>query len=196
MADRQTGRSLDQIQIGHLHRYQWARSRLDDLGISGSILDAACGTGYGAQIIASANRRVVGVDISRQAIEQAKELWPGDFIKWDIQNPLFAPHIFNAVISFETLEHLPEPARALNNFRKSSNLLFASVPNENEEPFHKQKFAGNRYPHLRHYTPEQFHGLLESTGWEVKETLFQQNKVSPPEKIDTGRFIIVEAHAR
>ena len=196
MVDRQTGRSLDEIQIGHRLRYEWAARRLNDLGVSGTILDAACGTGYGAGIIATSNRRVVGVDISRQAVEQAKDLWPGDFIKWDIENPLFAGNVFAGVVSFETLEHLPNPERALNNFRQSSRLLFASVPNEDVEPFHKDKFKGNRYPHLRHYTPEQFHGLLDSTGWQVKETLFQQNKVSPPEKVETGRFIIVEAHAR
>lgn len=192
MADRQTGRSLDQIQIGHRLRYEWASRKAPD----GCVLDAACGTGYGSRILAGKNRRVIGVDIHRPAIEQAKELWPGDFIKWNIEDPLFAPHIFDAVISFETIEHLPNPARALNNFRKYSSVLFASVPNEDLIPFSSENFKQHKYPHLRHYTPEQFHGLLDSTGWEVKETWFQADKFSPPEELETGRFIIVVAEAR
>src|SRR6185312_2188975 len=54
----------------HSGRYMWAAQLASRM----NVLDAGCGTGYGAQILADGGAsRVVGVDISETAIAEAAQ---------------------------------------------------------------------------------------------------------------------------
>ena len=56
-----------EIRYEHLHRYAWCASVL----AGKDVLDIASGEGYGAALIAARAASVVGVDISREAVEHA-----------------------------------------------------------------------------------------------------------------------------
>ena len=55
-------------EIEHYHRYTAAGFLIKGL----SVLDAACGTGFGSDILARSAAHVTGIDISSEAIEYAQ----------------------------------------------------------------------------------------------------------------------------
>ena len=99
------------LQI-HLGRYKTAACYAKDK----RILDIACGTGYGCQMLRLAGAlSVVGVDLSSSAIAYAKQnyqLSGVEFICGNAQTFEWSEP-FDLVVSLETLEHLPHPDKFL-----------------------------------------------------------------------------------
>jgi 2-polyprenyl-3-methyl-5-hydroxy-6-metoxy-1,4-benzoquinol methylase len=185
-ATRQYGRTVSEIRPDHVKRYELAARYA-----SGRVLDAACGCGYGSSILRGAAREVLGLDIEPEAIEWAKRYYPGDYVLGKIEDEPWTGS-FETVVSFETLEHLKDPRVALNAFRRAcTGSLIASVPNELRFPFSAEKFAGDKYPHQRHYTPEQFEELLDSCGFAVMEYFCQKDKRGEIHGGVDGMFLVV-----
>lgn len=159
-----------QITKHHLRRYEFASYRA-----SGRILDAACGCGYGTEILSFAGA-AVGVDCSSDAIDWAKEHFHAQYILGRIEDSPWSGK-FETIVSLETLEHLKEPEKALQAFRKDCvGQLIASVPNEEIHPFKAEVYVSDEWPHYRHYTPKEFTELLEGNGFSVVERFCQRTK--------------------
>jgi 2-polyprenyl-3-methyl-5-hydroxy-6-metoxy-1,4-benzoquinol methylase len=184
-ATRQYAPELSGIREDHRLRYEFAP-------VSGRVLDAACGCGYGSKIMQSRGCLVFGIDIEPAAIQWAAQYFPGpQYAAADITLPL--PLKFDAVVSFETLEHLDEPHKALRNFREMAPLLVASVPNEEKTPFVAKQYEEDAYPHRRHYRPVEFEQLLNGAGWEVTERHTQTDIRGPLSVVrpgTDGRFLV------
>lgn len=106
---RRTDWFWDPLGSQHMARYLWARSIVG----TGDILDVACGTGYGSALMAGPGRRVMGIDLSAEAIDRATHNFslPGvSFVVGDATNLPVATSSLDFVVSFETIEHLPQPA--------------------------------------------------------------------------------------
>ena len=99
--------------IHHVARYQWAALALRGLAPK-RVIDIACGAGYGSMMIADAfpDSEVIGVDYDARAIEHAQASYgadnltyrTGDITSWTSgEKPLGS---FDAIVSFDTLEHL------------------------------------------------------------------------------------------
>src|SRR5258706_9966452 len=75
------------------------------------VLDIACGTGYGLEILAAEARAVVGVDADWEAVRVAVRgpHAPRAIVLGDGARLPFPPATFDAITSFETLEHLERP---------------------------------------------------------------------------------------
>jgi SAM-dependent methyltransferase len=162
MAVRQNARQLEGIRADHRRRYEWAAAWLwGMLGRSARLLDAACGNGYGSFILASAGHAVLGIDRSQKAVAAAAEHYrhPGArCLAHPLEQleslPIEAP--LDAVVSFETLEHLDDAPAAVRAFSALAPLLLASVPNEEAQPFDPEHWPHHR----RHYTPAELAALL------------------------------------
>jgi len=179
-SDRQLVTKVSDVQKGHFERYKFAMQR-----VSGKILDAACGVGYGSFMLSEVGK-VVGIDIEPEAIAHATIHFPGPkYYVADVQKPWGK---FDWVVSFETIEHVPDPKAALEAFRDSERLIISS-PNEELYPFKPSQYAGSKYPHLRHYTEDEFEELLNSTGWGVLEKWGQPNKCSVVKPLH-GKFMV------
>ena len=166
---RQYG-SLEQIRADHVKRYRFAASRIQK---GASVLDIACGCGYGSRILHDARLKTTGIDISSEAIEYAIHNYNGpSYLQAKAED--LGDLSFDAVVSFETLEHLKEPEKLLAKIK--TELLIASVPNEEKYPFWAERFAGDEYPHQRHYTPPQLHELLENAGYSILEWFTQKDR--------------------
>ena len=63
------------------------------------------------------------------------------------------------------------------------------VANELEFPFKPEDHIESEYPHLRHYTPDEFEKLLNDAGWKVIEKMGQKTKVSEVSR-GTGKFLV------
>jgi SAM-dependent methyltransferase len=143
------------IAAEHLARY-WLAA---DLASGLEVLDAGCGVGYGAEMIARAGAsRVVGVDLAPEAIATASERVGEvvDFQVGDVQDLPFAEGSFDLVVCFEVLEHLedPEPAiTALKGVLRDGGLLIVSSPNRGVYP------PGNPH-HLHEFTVEELRDAL------------------------------------
>jgi len=153
------GRQVEPIREDHLNRYRWVSCfmRPSDL-----VLDVACGAGYGTQIIGERCALALGYDISEEAIKYANAHYLNahtGFMLADVTT-VSLPRAC-AAVSFETIEHLPDPLPFLKELRRKTKRLFASVPNQDVLPFDQ---ARHKY-HYRHYTLQEFDALLVEAGW-------------------------------
>lgn len=190
--ERQAAPTVDGIRRDHVARYEWAAKTLP----TGSrVLDIACGVGYGASILADAGHTVVAVDRSQEAIDFARERYPRPGVTFICMTAeLFDPRRnmvvngFDAIVSFETIEHLRDPAPILERWRDLATTLIASVPNEAVFPH-----RGLIKHHYRHYRPHEFKELLEGAGFEVESWYGQEGKESEVAADCFGRTIIAVA---
>ena len=85
------------------------------------ILDAGCGPGRDATLLRLAGAEVLGLDIARAMLHQARQIDDAGFLcQGDFRRLPFAPASFDAVWCFAALGHLPPAAipHALTEFRR------------------------------------------------------------------------------
>jgi 2-polyprenyl-3-methyl-5-hydroxy-6-metoxy-1,4-benzoquinol methylase len=150
----------------HIARYQLA---LDYARTPEYVLDAACGMGYGSAILASQlpDSQVVGLDVSTSAIKYATDCFldgrPNlEFSEADLSLRSFYPHSrIDMLVSFETIEHLLDPARFLaeaSDLMPPGSVIIASVPNRWVDETGKDPNPD----HLHVFDFETLRGLLSS----------------------------------
>ncbi len=158
--ERFTPESVREIWYEHVHRYAFA-SRL----ISGlTVLDAACGEGYGAAMMARTAKSVTAVDVSEKAIAHGRRRYGGanlEFLEADCCALPFEPSTFDCIVSFETIEHLENQDGMLAEFRrvlKPRGFLLISSPDKAVYS-DDQGFANPH--HVRELYAEEFSELLD-----------------------------------
>lgn len=166
----------------HLARYHFAAPYVR----SQRVLDVACGSGYGLPLLETTARSVVGVDLDGAALRRARRnaapRAPALLAADGCRLP-FADGAFEAVTSFETLEHLEDRRAFLEELRRvlsSEGLLILSTPNA----IVTQPIEGRpRNPHHVHeYRPAELKAELESSFGEVAilgQVLDPRFKLSP-----------------
>jgi 2-polyprenyl-3-methyl-5-hydroxy-6-metoxy-1,4-benzoquinol methylase len=90
-------------EFSHVKRYEFAKQFINK---ENTVLDIACGTGYGSKIISSNCKYIIGVDISNEAIQYAINKYKSrnaEFFIGDFFENKFTKDI---VVSFETIEHI------------------------------------------------------------------------------------------
>lgn len=131
------------------------------------IYEAGCGEGYVTAHIGNyyGNGGVLHAsDISEECIEKAKKQCPqAEFIAGSIYEIKKPSNSYDLVIACEVLEHLDEPAIAMNELlRLSKKYVLVSVPNEpiwricnvlrGKYLFH----LGNTPGHIKHWSASSF----------------------------------------
>jgi 2-polyprenyl-3-methyl-5-hydroxy-6-metoxy-1,4-benzoquinol methylase len=141
----------------HLKRYEFAL----DACAGKDVLDAACGVGYGTALLAREAHRVLGVDKDEAALAYARRRYGSDgaeFEAMDVTALSLPDDSFDVVCSFETLEHLDDPERAVAEAARvlrRGGTFFASTPHAEGTT----RTPAN--PHHRiEYSPEDFERLL------------------------------------
>jgi SAM-dependent methyltransferase len=150
-----------EIWYEHWHRYHFASAL-----VSGKeVLDVACGAGYGSALLAHKCQRVTGVDISADAIEHAKVRYAAlaslEFRQGDCAALPFPDASFDAVVSFETIEHIEAQERFLDEMGRvlrPEGLLILSSPNRPE--YSERRGFANPY-HVRELDRAELASLLE-----------------------------------
>ena len=195
MADRQVAANLDGIRKDHVERYRYAVERIKAPAV---VLDAACGVGYGARMLAEAGNEVIAVDIEPRAIQHAIAHFDHDGVtRWiagDLMLAPWKPQEFDAVVCLEALEHFKQPGQALAAFAfalfRRQGMLICSVPNEAVYKFDAATFKDDAYPHQRHYTPEEFDSLLSLAGFAPIHRGTQADNQAPVTDGTDGRYLV------
>lgn len=178
MSEFQTGSSIDKIRGDHVNRYKCAAAF-----VSGIVLDAGCGCGYGSSILSRNGSKVIAMDKNEKAIAYAERHYSSPLIKFnlgDITTFRVEPRV-DFIVAFEVVEHVKGPGMLLYNFAQASDNLIMSVPNEENRPYSKKQFPY----HYRHFTPSEIEDLLYQAGWK-KQAFYHQKDLSPG-KISTGQ---------
>ncbi len=162
----------------HIQRYQFAAAELLRRPAE-NVLDAACGVGYGSHYLANQGvPRITAVDQDRHALEIASQQFAHPaitFIEDDchslVSDASRGP--FDAIVSFETLEHLIKPKEFLSRCRailSPQGILLISTPNRLvSSPDSNIKW----HFHEQEYTASEFSALLTEAGFS-KIALFAQ----------------------
>ncbi|TMI73064.1 MAG: class I SAM-dependent methyltransferase [Bacteroidetes bacterium] len=170
-SERQPVESAGRWWGEHIHRYNEA---LQHINPSDIVLDIACGTGFGTDIIAGKTKgKVVGGDISADAIAECKNNWnqPNlDFKVLDGTQLAFPDHYFDKIVSFETIEHTGQYRQMVAEFArvlKPGGMLILSTPNR--EVMSPDGNILNPY-HIQEFTYDELKQLLESSFSRVQMT--------------------------
>ena len=168
----------DLYYANHQSRYLFAVSQLRTYQCQ-KILDAATGVGYGAHLLAQNGFFVTAIDRDSTAVKLAKSKFDHEAVQFftdDCQTfencAPYAP--FDAIVSFETLEHLPVPLLFLKNCTASllpGQPLIISTPNKlvsSPQGDRSWEF------HEKEYTPGDLIILLEDAGFTQIDIYGQQ----------------------
>ncbi len=147
------------IRHEHLHRYALCLELVADK----SVLDIASGEGYGAALLASTAKTVIGVDIDAGSVEHARSAYNKPNLNFLVgrceQIPL-PDSTFDVVTSFETIEHHDKHEEMLDEIKRvlrPGGILIISSPNRltySDEPGYKNPF------HIKELYYDEFHELL------------------------------------
>lgn len=146
------------IEAEHQARYRLAMQ----MAAGRDVLDAACGVGWGSALLKQAGARSVhGLDIAPDAIQSARDR-AGDceFVIGDLMDLPYPDDSFDLVACFETIEHVEDPMRALDEIRRvlrPGGFALISSPNPDVypagNPFHVRELAADE---LRDAASERF----------------------------------------
>jgi 2-polyprenyl-3-methyl-5-hydroxy-6-metoxy-1,4-benzoquinol methylase len=141
----------------HLAVYEWLAARLR----GASVIDMACGEGYGSDVLARTAARVVGVDANPEAFEHAR-------LRYVRENLSFARDLVDgysepaeAVVFLQTIEHIEDPGATLEHFRSlvgEAGTVYVSTPNVLTLAPKGAERSGNPW-HVHEYRHEEFHRL-------------------------------------
>jgi 2-polyprenyl-3-methyl-5-hydroxy-6-metoxy-1,4-benzoquinol methylase len=141
----------------HLVVYEWIAARVAGM----SVIDMACGEGYGTMALARTARRVVGVDANPEAHEHAR-------LRYRAANLRFERALVDAftepaecIVFLQTIEHLEDPGAVLAHFRSlvgERGCVYVSTPNvltlapagkdRSENPWHVHEYRLEEFERL------------------------------------------------
>ena len=177
----------DEIGFEHLHRYHCIIPLIQNK----TVLDIACGEGYGAALIGKYAQKVYGVDIDESCIQWATEHYSHinnklDFKKGSVDNIPIPDKTVDVVVSFETIEHVDAPTQLLflnevKRVLKQDGILIISTPNTvnySERDQHLNEF------HVKEFHKAEFNDFLKAhftniyhfeQGYEIVSTITGEN---------------------
>ena len=146
--------------VEHLHRYALAT----EICRGKDVLDIASGEGYGSNLLAQTARRVTGVDLSNEVIEQAKAKYVRPNVAY-LQGSVDAIPMDSAsvdvAVSFETLEHHDKHEEMLSEIKRvlrPGGVLVISTPDKlfySDIPRYVNEF------HVKELYLDDFKNLIE-----------------------------------
>ena len=197
----------------HYHRYFLARELVEGK----RVLDIASGEGYGSAILAQRAKHVIGVDISQEAVDAARDKYRKANLDYRCGSVTAIPlpdHSVDMVVSFETIEHLAEQTEMLTEIRRvlipegilvissPDKLTYSDIPKYHNE-FHVKELYEDEFvallqeffPQIRLYRQNLEYGSLVSSETENRFVYVEQDgdTFSSHQGLPQGKYIIAVA---
>lgn len=156
------GAGDDKLGMEHYQRYLGVREMVRGK----TVLDAACGEGYGSDLMASVAKRVTGLDIDAATVERARVTYRERenlrFLQGSIEKIPLEKASVDAVISFETIEHVPEQVQKsfleeISRVLKADGFLVMSTPNKK---IYSDLYSYQNEFHVKEFYREEFVAFL------------------------------------
>ncbi|MGM0863278.1 MAG: class I SAM-dependent methyltransferase [Bacillota bacterium] len=175
-------KSSNGLLLEHMARYHFTLPY-----IKGRVLDMACGSGYGAQLLAKQGKKtvteVVGIDTNQEAITYARGRYYHPKFAYYCENATDSGlneklGLFDTIVSFETYEHIEAEEQFLSNLfqlLKPGGKLILSTP------FGKGRGVECGSPfHVHQITVREFTRLFKDYPYKKVEFYFQRGVVIEP----------------
>jgi 2-polyprenyl-3-methyl-5-hydroxy-6-metoxy-1,4-benzoquinol methylase len=153
-------------QAVHRARYEFAKTYVEERKVA----DIACGLGYGSRILKdSGASTVIGIDLCEQAVAYAQSQHSRDGVTFAVSDATRVPlpdSSVDVIISFETIEHVPNTPDLLAEFvrvLRREGLLIISSPND----------WGLTDHHCHTWTPFEF--MTETAAFFHVESVWEQS---------------------
>ena len=190
------------LETEHLQRYMSARCLVKGM----KVLDIACGEGYGSALLAETADQVLGMDIDQETVDRAQKKYKKEnlsFRQGDAARISLEDASVDAVVSFETIEHIDEALqhqflKEIDRILKPDGILIMSTPNKavysdryhyfNEFHIHEfyhdefRAFLGKYFPHILIYQQSfQVVSLLSACDGQTEDTVWYGNPIDQAE---------------
>ena len=163
------GKSGNVAEAEHSARYEFARKYVKDR----KVLDVGCGVGYGSALLASIAKEVIGIDISNEAIDYAKQNYLRENVRFHVGDATDLDFLkdeqFDVIASFEVIEHVPNYFQYLSEVQrllKDDGIFIISTPNKK---YHSPSSEKPLNPfHVTEFWLDDFKELLKKNFGNVK----------------------------
>jgi ubiquinone/menaquinone biosynthesis C-methylase UbiE len=173
----------DETATEHLHRYAFAM----ELCRNASVVDIACGEGYGSALLATVAADVTGIDIDPSVVKFASGKYVRNNLRF-LQGNTSAIPLNSAsadiVVSFETIEHHDQHDAMLQEIKrilKPGGLLVISTPDRHA--YSDERNFKNQF-HVKELSGKEFRALLDK---------YFQNTRLYGQRISYGSLLIPES---
>jgi len=152
--------AIEQVQfVRHLFAYSQASHLISPIG---RVLEVGSGEGYGADYLACEERAIVATDVSLQSLRHLTAAYPRITRRCQATGSElpFKDDTFDAVVSFQVIEHLSTPVTFLREIRrvlKPSGQVILTTPNRRLRllpfqrpwnPYHVHEYVGTELDRL------------------------------------------------
>lgn len=150
-----------ELELEHLQRYY----SITNLVKGQVVVDAASGEGYGSSILAGYASTVYGVDISDEAVTEAKQKYTQDnlfFLNASVESIPLDDDSVDVFVSFETIEHVNEATqqaflKEIKRVLKKTGIVVISTPNK--EVYSNMSNYSNEF-HVKEFYKQEFYNFL------------------------------------
>ena len=154
----------------YLHSIKYIRNR--------TVLDCACGLGWGSFLISDYPRELLSVDLDSKALDFANAAWQDDkfnFIQHSVLDLESLNRKFDVILGFELIEHLEfsDGAKLLeqaNRVLTEDGLIILSSGFPRNSQTARMQEATNKF-HLHIYTKTEMRDLLAESGFSTPRFL-------------------------
>jgi 2-polyprenyl-3-methyl-5-hydroxy-6-metoxy-1,4-benzoquinol methylase len=149
-------------EYDHAGRYHFVR-QLVGRGAGSALLDLGCGLGVGTRFLAPLFQRVVGVDVSTEALEEARKRTSDSHVSFVALKNFSTepqPELFDVVTCLEVIEHTLEQDRLVRMVRerlRQGGVAIFSTPNI----LHTRAQGIHNPFHVKELTREEFLAVLQ-----------------------------------
>ena len=157
------------LYLRHLYAYGIAT---DQISRNSFVLEVGTGEGYGTKLLSEHFEKIVGLDVDEQTIVRARKKYGSGncvFTLYDGIRIPFEDNMFDAVISFQVIEHIQDEKNYVSEIYrilKTNGIFILTTPNRNLRLKPGQR-PWNRF-HVREYDPNELELVLKSKFSDVK----------------------------
>jgi SAM-dependent methyltransferase len=175
----------------HVVVYQWVAQR----SVGRSVIDMACGEGYGSEILARTASSVLGVDANPEAYEHARSKYLRENLRFSAELIEKVDEEAQAVVFLQTIEHVADPDGLLAHFKtllaSQGGELFVSTPNvltlapagavKSENPWHVKEYRPEEFAATMgsHFDRVELYGLFPAGKLALHAALLRRFRLPP-----------------